>query len=248
MRLRSMPTKTSVLVVDDDPLLLSLLSEALDSIGYEPVQATSAEEALLKLETEHVDIIVADINLPGIDGLALARKAKNMSPSLPVVLMTGVSMKDIENRAYRAGADAFLDKPFRIAAVEKVLQSLLGQPVGRMLRVMLIDDNDQYRETLTEYLGAKSFEVTAVRTGAEAIAAVAGQGFDVVMTDLVMPDIDGLEVARQIKQLSPSTHVMIYTGSSPDGDRRRDIQTTADAFLSKPLSLEKVAETLACIA
>lgn len=236
--------RAKVMVVDDDPMLLSLLTDTLDSIGYDSVSVPNAESALDSYVNERIDVIVADINLPGIDGLELVRRVKKLSPDVPVILITGVSLKNVKTRAFQAGADGFLDKPFRIAVIESMLQKLLEKRGFRISTVLVIDDNKDYREVLTEQLTHSGFNVLCADGGEDALRQLQDSPVDVVITDFFMPGMDGLEIAKRIKEISPTTNVVVYTGYIPDEEQECDIMTTADVFLSKPFSLEKVSKIL----
>jgi len=242
-----MPDKTTVLVVDDDPMLLSLLTDTLESIGYDSVSEPDAESALEYLSYNSIDIVVSDINLPGIDGLELSRRVKKNHPELPVILITGVSMKDIKSRAFKAGADGFLDKPFRITVIEHLMQQLLiKNPLGRST-VLVIDDNEMSRTTLKEQLQQIGYEVNTVSGGHEALDIMQEKHFDILMTDLSMPEMDGIELMQKAKKVAPSTNVVIFTGSMLNDEEKLVIHTTADAFLPKPLQLEQVSLTLSSL-
>ncbi len=236
--------KMTVLVVDDDPMLLSLLTDTLDSLGYDTISEPDAESALECLNQNNFDIVVADINLPGIDGLELVRRVKSQCPEIPVILITGVSMKDIKSRAFEAGADGFLDKPFRITVIERLMRQLLLKRTLGGSSVLVIDDDEMSRTALQEQLLQIGYDVSAVSGGKEALAMLQERHFDILMTDLMMPEMDGIELSHRVKEVAPSTHVVIFTGSVPNEEEKSDIHTAADAFLPKPLQLEQVSLTL----
>lgn len=237
--------KIKVMVVDDDPMLLSLLTDTLDTIGYTSVSVPDAESALTLLKDgSDVNIIISDINLPGIDGLELVRQVKRFSLEIPVILITGVSMNGIRSRAYREGADGFLDKPFRISVVESMMQRLLKHGSLRGATVLLIDDNPKYRDVVKDLLKELNFDPIVAKNGSEALEIIKQNRIDIVVTDLMMPGMDGLELARKIKDVSPSSHLIIYSGITPDAAQESEIKSAADAFLKKPVSLEKVSEVL----
>jgi CheY-like chemotaxis protein len=180
-----------------------------------------------------------------MDGVQLLRKIKERSPELPVILITGVSMNNIRARAYKHGADGFLDKPFRITVVESMIQRLLNGDGLKGARVLVIDDNAHYGEVVKDLLQELNFESEFAEDGHEAIEKLKQQQFDIVLTDFMMPGMDGIQLARQVKEITPNAHVVIYSGINPDSDQEMEIKSAADAFLSKPVNLEKVSEVLA---
>ena len=114
--------KTSILVVDDNLTMRDLLVDTLDAIGYLPTGASDGSEALQKLKEEKFDLIITDIMMPGIDGIALLKKVRKDYPNLPVLFITGVATPEIMDQA---SPDGFLAKPFRISHIEQLIEDTL---------------------------------------------------------------------------------------------------------------------------
>ena len=178
--------------------------------------------------------------MPGIDGLELLKRVKKERPDIPVILMTGVTMNGIRTRALQEGADGFLDKPFRLAVIENMMQRLLNGEVSKDIRIMIIDDNAEHLETLKDILTETGYEVLSTDNGKEALLMLKRGGIDTVITDFKMPEMDGIELARKIKEVSPSTQVIVYSGYAPNDQEASDIKAAADGFLTKPISIEQM--------
>ena len=155
-----------ILIVDDDENLLKLLCETLETIGYDALTATNGVSAIKLVKTSQVDLVIADISMPEMDGLQLLQHVKEFNPKIPVLLITGVNMNNIKDRVYQYGADAFLDKPFRIARIEALLERLLTQPTERS-KILLVDDNTEFRETFAAQLEELGFRVIEAGGGEE---------------------------------------------------------------------------------
>jgi len=125
-----------ILVVDDDPVVGKSIDRVLTSKGYAVITAENGQEALLKLNNEHYDVVFTDIRMPGISGLEVAERVKASQPWLPVVIVTGYATGSNEERAAAAGVSGFLRKPLSPemieASAEKALQDL-AQAVAPML-------------------------------------------------------------------------------------------------------------------
>ena len=103
-----------VMVVDDDPLQVKLLVDIFSINHYSAVGARSGEEALAMLENEHFDLILSDIRMPGMDGVELCRKIKQIDPVINVILMTAYAGDDLILEGIKAGALITMSKPLEI--------------------------------------------------------------------------------------------------------------------------------------
>lgn len=117
-----------ILVVDDDPVVGKSIDRVLSSKGYAVITAENGEDALLKVNNEHYDVVFTDIRMPGISGLDVAEQVKASQPWLPVVIITGYGSGTNEERAAAAGVSGFLRKPLSPemiqASAEKALNDL----------------------------------------------------------------------------------------------------------------------------
>ena len=114
--------QANILVVDDDASLRSLLIDTLSAIGYTATGAESGRRALEILADARFDMMITDIRMPEMDGLKLRDRVKRLYPEMPVVFVTGVAYPDI---IAKASPDGVLEKPFRIAQIEELIQSTL---------------------------------------------------------------------------------------------------------------------------
>jgi two-component system response regulator HydG len=135
-----MPVRTipKVLVVEDDFESRIAIVSVLQAAGYKPVETENAEEALSRIPKQHVDILITDLRLPGMDGLELLKQAKAASPDLEVILNTGYGNVDVAVEALKEGAYDFITKPLRKAyllrAVERAAEKQHLAQENRNLR------------------------------------------------------------------------------------------------------------------
>jgi two-component system cell cycle response regulator DivK len=118
---------TTVLIVEDNPRNLKLVRDVLGHAGYETLEATDAEAALELACERHPDLVLMDINLPGMTGVeALARlRADAATASIPVAALTAYAMKDDRARILAAGFDGYLEKPVDVRALPAQVEALL---------------------------------------------------------------------------------------------------------------------------
>jgi two-component system C4-dicarboxylate transport response regulator DctD len=112
-----------VMIVDDDHIFRKSLSDMLAAHDYSTLSVSSAEEALKELQYDDIDVVVSDIKMPGMDGVALTKEVKQRKPDLPVVLITGL----LSTSEAELQADGFLRKPFRVENIMRLLESLIPQ-------------------------------------------------------------------------------------------------------------------------
>ncbi len=116
----------TILIVDDNPNMSSLLVEMLEVFQYEALRATDGHDALKKIEqNKNVAMVITDMRMPKMSGLELLQAVKERRPELPVVLISGYNIEDSDSDLVKNKADGFLNKPFMMADIEKLLSNLL---------------------------------------------------------------------------------------------------------------------------
>jgi len=115
----------SILIVDDNPNMSSLLSEMLEVFDYQSVRASDGQDALQKLANGEFSLVITDMRMPNMSGMELLREVKGKFPEVPVVLISGYAVSDVEDETGAARPDGFLAKPFMMSDIEKLLNNLL---------------------------------------------------------------------------------------------------------------------------
>lgn len=121
--------KRSVLVVDDQESMRTLLQDMLEVVGYEVTLAEGGEQALSLLEAGEFDLVLSDLNMPGMDGSALLRAVKATWPGIPVVIITGYGTFHTEKRVMKEGADGYISKPCTLSKIDKTISSIISHKV-----------------------------------------------------------------------------------------------------------------------
>lgn len=235
--------KTKVLVVDDDPNLIDLLVDTLAAIGYEAISAESAKVALEVLRKGNIDLVVSDINMPDMSGIELLEEIKRTNRFLPVMLITGIGSDSIRSRAYSSGADGFLAKPFRIGTIES--------EIGRMLsgvkrtRILIIDDNQDFLSSLTQRLEDADNIVYPFSTVSRAARFLESHTVDLVITDLKMPDGDGLSLFNDLHERYPDLPVIMVSAYATDDILNTIRKSGISTFLPKPIDFKEIQTVIA---
>jgi DNA-binding NtrC family response regulator len=166
-----------ILVVDDDRALLEALVQALKSMGYEPLGELDPLQGLTRVESWDPDAAIFDLRMPGMDGVELMRRALQLQPELPVLLLTAHGTVETAVHAVRDGAYDFLEKPFDLTKIELLLQKALALR-GQRQRYRLLAETTGRKGEYRELVG----ESPAIRKVLAAVAAVAETDSTVLVT------------------------------------------------------------------
>jgi DNA-binding NtrC family response regulator len=237
--------KARVLVVDDDPMLLSLLVDTLQTIGYEVVGAQGGVPALDRLAHNRFDLMVSDIKMPDIDGIQLLKKVRRHYPGMPVLFITGYASPQMIGEA---SPDGFLAKPFRIQHIEALIEQTLARRNGADVRttrkVLVVDHDDDFRANLTEALNDSRYIPFAAVDVSEAMRELENGDFDAIITDIADPQIDSAALTQMVRTRYPQTAV-IAVGADDGSLFAKNHQVSLYAgYLQKPFNLGSIIDLL----
>ncbi len=249
-----------VLVVDDNLTNREILSQQLSQWGVQVLAVPGGEQALQSLreawlEKEPFQIALLDLVMPGMDGLELANaiKAEPDIANVQLALLSSASFLASED-AQASGIATILTKPVHIKALKNCVRSLMGKqidlathniemveqsirPTGRLL---VAEDNLVNQEVARVVLEQMGMVVDVVNDGREAVDAVCRNKYDLVLMDIHMPDIDGIEATAIIREWEHSeglrTPIAALTANAMAGDRERFLASGMDDYLSKPFA------------
>jgi signal transduction histidine kinase/DNA-binding response OmpR family regulator len=253
-----------VLVVDDNATNRRILDEILRSWGMRPTLAEGGLAAITALDRaleagKPFPLAIIDFQMPDIDGFGLAGriKARPELATTMIMMLSSVGNQGDGVRCRELGIESYLTKPVRQSLLLEAVLSILalkGRPLAhpvvvtrhslheahRSLHILVAEDNAVNRQLVTALLGKRGHTIVSVVNGREAIAAVAKNVFDIVLMDVQMPEMDGLEATAAIRTMEAVTgaHVPIIalTAHAMKGDREICIAAGMDEYLSKPIN------------
>jgi len=197
-------TAPLALVVEDDDMAAELIRAQLAAEGIEVLRARSAEEAL-QLAAEHrPDLFTVDILLPGMDGWELLARLKQDArlSGVPVVVISIIADR---NKGLSLGATGVLQKPYNRRELEQALAVLdLARADGLPPEVLVVDDDPLSVELFAAHLNQENYRVLRAGGGAEGLALARSEHPDLIVLDLMMPEISGFEVVERLKE-DPAT-------------------------------------------
>lgn len=239
--------RASILLVDDSSLIIDVVRDLLERDGFEVIAATSSSEAEAGLKMEP-EIVVLDVNLPGISGVELCRRIKQKN-DVTVILFSQLPAAELEALAGDAGADGYLSKQSGIDKLPERLVNLCQASAAREpepLRVLLIDDSElalHYERTLLELAG---FEVRCARRMLDFVRALSSWEPHIVLSDVDMPELRGDQLCSTLKGHMSTRLIPIVLFSSLPHDELEELakRAGADAFLSKQEGYDQLGPRL----
>ena len=229
----------TVLVVEDNELNMKLFNDLLEANGYRVLQTRDGLSALDLARKHMPDLILMDIQLPEVSGIEVTKwlKEDDELRRIPVIAVTAFAMKGDEEKIREGGCEAYISKPISVDGLPANHRQLPEGP-AMTARVLVVDDILANVRLLEAKLAAEYFEVVTAMNGVDALESVQRTKPDIVLLDVMMPGIDGIEVCKRIKADPQTQHipVIMVTALDQPEDRVRGLEAGADDFLTKPVN------------
>ncbi|SAL14980.1 sensor kinase/response regulator fusion protein [Caballeronia terrestris] len=244
----------TILVVEDDPDVRATVVEMLAQLGYRVLQTSDAQSALIVLDSgAHIDMLFTDVVMPGpVRSVELARRAKEMIPSIEVLFTSGYTEDVIVHKGRLDPGLVLISKPYRRDALARKIRAMFRDkkaPRAEMqeakaLRVLIVEDDVNTRDATRELLQLLGAEVSAADHGKAALALFDTHAFDVLLTDVRMPGMSGIELAREAKRLRPELRVVFASGYGLNIASEIDADMANVALLPKPFDLDSLEKAV----
>jgi len=247
----------SVLIVDDNKTNRHILGAYAYSWGMSPLIAASGKEALGWVQRgDTFDVAILDMSMPEMDGLTLAKKIRKYNKSIPLVMLTSMGQR-VDPDFF----DAYLFKPIKPSQLHKVLINIFviqrsresareasGNKVAetKNLKILLAEDNVSSQKVALQILKRLGYKADVAANGIEVLRALERQPYDLVLMDIRMPEMNGLEATRIIRQRWPDNgpKIVAITAYALEGDKEKCIEAGMDDYISKPIRVNELAEVL----
>lgn len=235
-----MEPKANILIVDDNVSLTKTMSFALKHKGYAVTTAKDGHEAVAKVKEQPFAMIFMDIKMPLMNGVETYKELKKIWPEAVVMMMTAYAVEDLVAEALKEGAYGVIYKPLDIEKVLTTIEEALHAKKGAL--VLVVDDDYSTCATLKNILSKKSYTVGTAHTGEEAVAMVKEHTYNIILIDVKLPTINGLETYLAIKEANPKAVTIIMTAYRQEmADLvQQAIENGAYTCLYKPLDMEEL--------
>lgn len=250
----------NLLLVDDQPVNRRVLSAMLTQLNVPHSYATSGPEALFQLRNSQsenpFDLVLLDANMPGLSGFQIAERILNdkLLQANQIVILTSSAEAGDAARCRELGLTGYLTKPIIMTELHTTLNQLLGQMVSHRtssnlaasdhmqgLHLLLAEDNPINQKLAVKLLEKNQHQVDIAQDGQEALRMLQEQTYDLVLMDMMMPVMDGLEATRQWRlheqqQQQPLTPIIAMTANAMQGDRERCLAEGMQGYVAKPVN------------
>ena len=251
-----------ILVVDDNATNRRILALQTAKWGLVAQDTGSPDEALAMLQHSPFDLAIIDMHMPGMDGSTLAGRIRAAGHALPLVLFSSLGRKEAAGSLFAAT----LAKPLHQSALFDTLVGLLGHDAHapsaakpakpsmdaqmaqrQPLRILLAEDNVVNQKLALRLLQQLGYRADVASNGIEAIECVARQPYDLLLMDVQMPEMDGLEATRRIVGAPPPQgrpRIVAMTANAMQGDRERCLAAGMDDYITKPIRVDALVQAL----
>ena len=253
-------TDRVVVIADDNDEFRAMLAEHLESEGFVVHEAANGLEATLMIRRLRPAAVVLDLLMPRLGGLETLNRIRAFAPTTRVVVVTAVNDRELHRQALLLGAVALFTKPVMLDDLVTVLSGPTtgndrprpspGRPAAAVKdrpggTVLIVDDEAGMRGVLQEFVEGEGYTSQAASDGQQAIELVKAQRPQVVLLDILMPGLGGIEALTVIRGIAPETRVIMVSAISDVETARRALAYGAFDYVTKPVDFRYLCDVLA---
>ena len=240
-----MSDKLKILVVDDNEEFCRNVTDILELKGYEVMSAYDGFKGLEAVKENGFNLVLMDVKMPVMDGVEAYKKIKEIAADTPVIMVTAFAVEDLIREALQQGAYGSLKKPIDF---DQLLE-LIEQATGKGTMILVADDDENLCANIQEVLSDKGYRVSVAYNSNEAIDKAEKHNFDIMLLDMKLPALNGLETYLAIREFRPDVVTIIITGYQQETSKlvQRALQESVYTCLEKPIDMDRLVSLLAQI-
>lgn len=248
--------KKLILAAEDVKLFQLFLKQSLESDDHELLFVETGRQALDTVMQRDIDLLILDLALPDINGLEVLQKIRAATSDmqsvvqmkdLPVIILTAYPRKEARLEAEKLGVMAFLTKPIKERKIREIVDQVLrgeyGNHVGRKL-LLCVDSEPRIQKFYEGVLGANRWHVVCASNGIEALEAVEFKNPHLIITELNLPEMGGLELIQSLKEENRNIPVIVVSSSSDEETRKKAEGMGVSKYLTKPFHLNELRKSI----
>jgi len=258
----------TILVIDDERMVCDLLRAVFSRYGHEVLTAFDGRNGLDLFEQHRPRFTLLDLRMPGMNGIEVLTRIRALDPRAAVIVLTGAGSADLENQARQMGVTDFLSKGLSLEVLVGVVERVMQQPVKppaspsqstdakkapshsqKAGSILVVDDEPPIRELLRKYFSSRDYQVRVAPDGQQALALVDQKSPDIIVLDVHMPGMNGIEVLKRLRAKNYAGGVIFLTSSQDERLLQEGLELGSVDILGKPVDLERLELTiqLGCI-
>jgi len=249
-----------ILVIDDDRMNCELIQSVFTRHGYQVLSATSGIEGLTLFRQHAPRVTILDLRMPEMDGLTVLKEIRAYDPHAPVIILGGGATEVQENQARGLRVTDFIRKGLSLDVLVECVNRVVQLPAKSVPAppgmagstavadtgetILVVDDEPLVRDLLVQFLSLRGYRALGVKDGAEALSMVEQAPPDLILLDLLMPGMDGVDVLRQLRQREYRGGVILITGSHDEGLLDEAWAMEPQEVIGKPIDLEQLLTSI----
>ena len=235
--------KNLISVIDDDESVRRTTALLIESFGLRAAAFESAEGFLKSGQLHDTACLIVDVQMPGMNGLQLQSHLAAEGCGIPIIFITAYDDRESRGRAMRAGAVAFLSKPFGDEQLLQTIRSALRGEFGVAKNLIsIIDDDESVRRTTIRLIESFGFRAAAFESAERFLSSLHLNDASCLIVDVRMPGMNGLQLQSQLAAAGCRIPIVFITSYDDKESRQRAMQAGAVAFLGKPFTDEELLQ------
>ncbi len=253
-----MESKERIIIIDEDESTCKTLALIFKKQGYEVETVGTGHEALEKVKKRDFNLAILDVKLPDIEGVELLGPLKKTRPFMDIMMITEMGTLETAIYALNHGASSYITKPLKmddsLNAIRVFIeeqkfkkQSQKSNDITTNENILIVDDDENTCKTLALIFNKKGYNVQTAGTGYEALEIARNNSFNLVLLDIKLPDVEGIELLVPLKKMHPDMETMMMTAYSSLETVIRALNEGASAYIMKPLEIDDILNKISTV-